>query len=70
MYQPNLPSQPNRHDYNLASCREKSTAVHGVLTILTFGLWCPIWLMACRQNARIRRAKAKVLRYQSGSSAG
>lgn len=62
--------QPSPRTYKTAARRQKSTAIHGVLTVLTLGLWSPVWIMACAENARIRRAQAEVARYQASVRAG
>jgi hypothetical protein len=48
----------------VAARRQKSTVIHGILTVCTAGLWSPVWIMACAENARIRRAQAEVAMYQ------
>src|SRR5260221_454762 len=58
--------QPSARTYKTAARRQKSTAVHGILTVLTAGLWSPVWIMACAENARIRKAQAEVAMIQTG----
>lgn len=55
--------QPSQRTYRIAAGRQKSTFIHALLTVLTVGLWSPVWWMACADNARIRRAKAEVDAY-------
>lgn len=57
--------QPGTRTYKTAARRQKSTVIHGVLTVLTCGLWSPVWIMACAENARIRRAQAEVAMYEA-----
>ena len=57
--------RPGARTYKTAARRQKSTAIHGVLTILTIGLWSPVWIMACAENARIRKAQAEVAMYEA-----
>jgi len=63
--QAQYPTQPSERTYKTAARRQKSTFIHGVMTVLTLGLWSPIWLMACAENARIRRAQAEVAAYSA-----
>lgn len=67
-YPPPAPAgpQPSARTYKTAARRQKSTAVHGILTLVTVGLWSPVWVMACAENARIRRAQAQVTMYEAG----
>lgn len=57
--------QPSARTYKIAARRQKSTAVHGILTLVTAGLWSPVWIMACAENSRIRRAQAEVSMYEA-----
>lgn len=57
--------QPRQRTYKTAARRQKSTAIHGVLTVCTLGLWSPIWILACAENARIRKAQAEVAMYEA-----
>src|SRR5258708_23611734 len=57
-------TQPSKRDYRIAAMRQKSTAIHGILTFLTVGVWSPVWMLACAQNHQIQRAQAKVNAYQ------
>lgn len=52
----------------MAARRQKSTAIHGVLTVFTLGLWSPVWILAFAENARIRKAQAKVAMYQAAQA--
>lgn len=56
--------QPSARIYKMAARRQKSTFIHAILTFCTVGLWSPVWIMACAENARIRRAQAEVAMYQ------
>ena len=62
--QPYVPQAPSKRTYKVAARRQKSTAIHGFLTVCTLGVWAPFWIMACAENARIRRAQAEVAAYQ------
>jgi hypothetical protein len=64
-YQHPGPPRPSPRDYRLAASREKSTAIHGVITACSLGLWSPVWFLACMQRQAIRRARARVMRYQA-----
>lgn len=63
--QPAPARQPSARTYKIAARRQKSTAIHGILTICTVGAWSPVWIMACAENARIRRAQAEVAMYEA-----
>ena len=52
--------------YKIAARRQKSTAIHGILTLCTAGAWSPVWIMACAENARILKAQAEVAMYEAG----
>lgn len=57
--------QPGPRTYKMAARRQKSTFIHGVLTVCTVGVWSPIWILACAENARIRKAQAEVAMYEA-----
>jgi hypothetical protein len=57
--------QPGPRTYKTAARRQKSTVIHGILTVLTCGLWSPVWLLACAENSRIRKAQAAVAMYEA-----
>jgi len=58
------PGQPPQRTYRTAARRQKSTFIHAILTFCTLGLWSPFWIMACAENARIRKAQAEVAAYE------
>jgi hypothetical protein len=63
--QPPTGRQPSARTYKIAARRQKSTAIHGILTAVTIGVWSPVWIMACAENSRIRKAQAQVAMYEA-----
>jgi len=59
------PKAPSQRTYRIAARRQKSTTIHAILTCCTMGMWSPFWIIACAENARIRRAQAEVSAYQA-----
>lgn len=59
------PPQPSARTYKTAARRQKSTLIHGLLTFCTLGAWSPVWMIACAENRRIRKAQAEVGMYQA-----